>query len=64
MGIYFAIKGSETGPTLYVGIEEAKDILESMAKNRAECSDEEKYSFEVIEMTKEEFENLPEFQGF
>lgn len=64
MPIYFAIKDSETGPTLYVDIDEAKGVLDSMVENKADRDDTEQYSFEAVEMSKEEFRALPDFNGF
>ena len=64
MPIYFAIKDSENGPTLHVSIEEAKAIIDSMAVNACLGDWQEKYSFEAVEMTKKQFNELPEFHGF
>ena len=64
MSVYFKIKDGERSPALYVDMKEAKEFLESMAQGKCDHGGEERYSFEAVEMTKEEFESLPDFNGF
>jgi hypothetical protein len=45
-------------------IEYAKTTLESMADNHADNGNAEEYEFSTVELTQEEFNNLPEFHGF
>lgn len=64
MPVYFKIKDHENSPALYAPVDEAKQILDSMAENCLLQEVNEKYTFEAVEMTEAEFNNLPEFAGF
>ena len=52
------------GPYLFDTLQGAQDVLAQMVENAYESDGEEKYVFEAVEMDEEEFNNLPEFQGF
>lgn len=64
MAIYFKINDPNSRSSLYVTIEEAKEVLESMVQNKYDNDGDEKYIFEAVEMTEKEFKELPEFLGF
>lgn len=45
-------------------VEGAKSTLDHMVESSSVWSDEQEFIFSTIEMTEEEFNDLPEFQGF
>lgn len=58
------IKVSDGG-SHYIGtVEEAKATIESMAFAAREHGQQEEYAFSTVELTQEQFDNKPEFEGF
>ena len=46
-------------------LEEAKEAIDALYSNALEHGDfEQSYEFKAVEMTIEEYNNLPEFKGF
>ena len=64
MAVYISIKEDASGPALTVEANEAKKIIDSMTENAAYSGEPETYIFKTVEMTKKEFNELPEFLGF
>lgn len=65
MPTYIQVRDCDSGPVLTVPIHEAKTIIDSMVENAEQTSDEpEKYSFQPVVMSEQEFNDLPEFTGF
>jgi len=62
--IYFKISMEEDGPYYVVPLEEAQADLAIMRDAKEDSDDEQKCTFEAVDMTEEEFEALPDFEGF
>ena len=44
--------------------DEAKKVIDQMIRTSLDCGESQSYTFTTIEMSEDEFESLPEFQGF
>lgn len=64
--VYFKITEADCdGPVLHQNIHDASLVLRDMALEKLNSDDPSiRYTFEAVEMTEEEFNNLPGFQGF
>jgi hypothetical protein len=65
MAIYIKVSLEGEKTCYYDTLDGAVTTLKYMAEEKAYSSkDEHKYVFEAVEMSDEDFEALPEFQGF
>jgi hypothetical protein len=64
MAIYFKITDLSSGPALYCKTEEAQQILLDMAGDAQGINGHQKYTFQTVYMSQQEYENLPDFNGF
>jgi len=64
MPVYISIKDGDRSPALTVDANEAKKIIDSMIENAGYSGETETYVFKTTEMSKKEFDELPEFLGF